>query len=106
MTRDDDERVADIVRAIGRLQDIVTEGREAFDDSHILQAAAIYNIQVIGEATSRLSDAFRDERPNIPWRRIIGMRNLVVHRYFDVDVALVWETLTREIPQLNSEVGN
>lgn len=105
MSRNDDELIADILAAIRRVEEIVAEGREAFDGSHVLQAAAVFNIQVIGEAASHLSEPARSAHSDVPWRRVIGMRNFVVHRYFDVDPEVVWDTATRAIPQLRRDLG-
>lgn len=99
MSRDED-RVAHIIDAAHRIAEITSRGRAAFDVDHVLQAALVYNIQVIGEAAARLSDEFRSMLEDIPWRQVIGMRNLVVHDYFDVDLDLVWQTAVRSVPDL------
>lgn len=66
MTRDE-ERVDDIRGAAGRIEEIVSQGREAFDTDHILQAALTHNIQVIGEAAVQLSEAARAQFSEVPW---------------------------------------
>ncbi len=96
----DDDRLEDIRAAVGRIADIVAGGRAAFDGDHILQAAALYNLQVIGEAAARISQQRRDELADVPWRELIGMRNIVVHEYFRVDLDQIWTTLTRDVPDL------
>ena len=67
--------------------------------------AVVRNLGVIGEAARRLPQAFVDRHPEIPWRRIVGLRNRIVHDYFNVDLDLVWETIRGELPALESELA-
>jgi uncharacterized protein with HEPN domain len=64
----------------------------------------VHNIEVIGEASRALSEAFRESHPQIPWRDIIGMRHILIHHYFDVDVDAVWTAVERDIPNLRHEI--
>ena len=59
----------------------------------------------IGELVTRLPDAFKSERPSVPWRAIVGMRNFHAHDYDNVDLELVWHTLTVEIPELEVKLN-
>ena len=72
--------------------------RADLDDDRILLFALVYAIQVIGEAASKVSTATRDAHPEIPWPAIVGMRNRLVHAYFDIDPEVVWKTATEELP--------
>jgi uncharacterized protein with HEPN domain len=62
--------------------------------------AVIRAIEVIGEATSRISPEFRKEHPDVPWQKIISMRNRLIHVYFDVDYRIVWQTVKENLPPL------
>lgn len=62
--------------------------------------AVIRSIEVIGEAASKISTEFRQEHPNIPWQKIIGMRNRLIHVYFDIDFNIVWQTVKENLPSL------
>lgn len=64
------------------------------------QAAVLYEIVVIGEAANRLSPEFREEHSAIPWKDIIGMRNILAHQYDKVDSEIVWDVIHRDIPEL------
>jgi uncharacterized protein with HEPN domain len=64
------------------------------------QAAILYRIIVIGEATKRISADFRDQHPQIPWREMAGMRDQVSHAYDRVDLAIVWDVVQYRIPEL------
>ncbi|MEE9295703.1 MAG: DUF86 domain-containing protein [Phycisphaerae bacterium] len=75
-------------------------GRAAYDADETLRLALAHLLQVVGGAARRISDAFRDQHSDIPWKGIIGMRHKVVHDYMDVDVDIVWDTVTHELPPL------
>jgi uncharacterized protein with HEPN domain len=62
--------------------------------------AIIRSVEVIGEAASRMSDQFREKHPEIPWQQIIGMRNRLIHGYFDIDYPTVWHTVKDDLPPL------
>jgi len=66
--------------------------------------AVIRCIEIIGEAAARVSDATRDSAPDVPWSAIVGMRNRLVHAYFDVDADLVWKTTSVELPVLKARL--
>ncbi|GMV99576.1 MAG: hypothetical protein AMXMBFR84_07150 [Candidatus Hydrogenedentota bacterium] len=74
--------------------------RAEFDANVDLRDALAYRIQNIGEAASRLSTAFRETHPNVPWKKIVGMRHRIVHDYLSVDFDLVWEVATTNVRQL------
>ena len=95
---------------IGRLQDILQAGRliasyvrdateEAFAENTQQQDAVIRRIEIIGEATRHLSENSRQAIPELPFRKMRGMRNIVAHDYASVDVHLVWEVATIHVPE-------
>jgi uncharacterized protein with HEPN domain len=80
------------------------ETRESLTADEKLQLAIVRLIEIIGEAASRISDEFRDEHSQIPWVAIRGMRNRLVHAYFDIDLDVVWNTITTAIPVLINQL--
>ncbi len=74
--------------------------RDDLDSDRMLLFAVVRAIEVIGEAAGRVSDDVRTTHPSIPWTAIVGMRNRLVHGYFDIDKSVVWRTATEEIPAL------
>ncbi|MEO1393153.1 MAG: HepT-like ribonuclease domain-containing protein [Cyanobacteria bacterium J06634_5] len=60
----------------------------------------MYEIIVIGEAANRLSEEFRLEHSNIPWKEIVGMRNILAHQYETVDAEVVWDAAVQDVPDL------
>lgn len=101
----DPELVRHIVAAVGRLSELVDGGRAAFDESWILQSAAERQLQIIGEAAGNLSDELRGRLPGLPFAEARGMKNVVTHRYFDVDHNLVWKAMSQDAPQFASELA-
>lgn len=63
-------------------------------------------MEIIGEAANNLSEDSRQQMPEIPWKDIIGMRNILIHVYFKVDLETVWETIQSELPELIKTVEN
>ena len=81
-------------------QFIAGRSRSDLDTDRMLLFAVVRAIEVVGEAASKLSEEFRAAHPGIPWRAIVGMRNRLIHAYFDIDSQTVWETTTQELPPI------
>ncbi|NOZ56075.1 MAG: DUF86 domain-containing protein [Calditrichaeota bacterium] len=79
--------------------------RESFLRSRVVQDAVIRQLEVIGEATRHLSREFRSAHPAIPWSEIAGMRDKLIHDYFGVDLEVVWETASRDVPALREKLS-
>lgn len=86
--------------AIRQVLEYTREGRDGFFADRKTQDAVVRNLEIIGEAVKRLSAPFRSQQADIPWKRIAGMRDKVIHDYFGVDFRLVWETVDKELPGL------
>ena len=72
-----------------------------FYKDKLLQDGVIRQLEIIGEASSNLSEDFRQQHSNIPWEDITGMRNMLIHEYYRVDLAEVWSTVNQDLPELN-----
>jgi len=70
----------------------------------MLRVWCLHHIVIIGEAAARISNATREQHPDLPWRRVIGMRNAVVHAYFQVDWEEVWNVVEHDLASLRSAV--
>ena len=78
--------------------------RENFIESALIQDAVIRRIEIIGEATKNISMEFRSKHPDIPWRSMAGMRDVLIHEYFGVDLILIWDTVINKIPKLKMQI--
>ena len=79
-------------------------GRDAFAHDELIQTWIVHHVQIIGEACSLVSEGFKASHPEIPWKKIIGMRNVLVHHYFGIDEDLVWDAVERELPDLKRAI--
>jgi uncharacterized protein with HEPN domain len=97
-----DERVylLHALEAIDAIQRYTVDGRDAFFADPKTQDAVIRNVEVIGQAVKGIPDQTRALEPDVPWRQIAGMRDKLIHEYFGVDLALVWDVVERELPVL------
>ena len=77
---------------------------EQFSTNFMVIEACLYNIQVIGEAVSRLPEGIKNKYVNVPWPLIKGMRNRLIHEYFGTDLSLVWNVIKNELPALKTEL--
>jgi uncharacterized protein with HEPN domain len=102
--RDDRERLLDIKEAIGNIKKYSVKGRRTFEEEELVQNWIIHHLQIIGEAAVKISDDFQEQHPDIPWPKIIGMRNILVHDYFRIDINAVWAVMENDIPQLEQQI--
>ena len=72
----------------------------SFLDDTQIQDAVIRRLEIIGEASRRISPQTKTTYPGIPWNEMIGMRNMMIHDYDDVDLEIVWDTIQRDLPRL------
>lgn len=98
--RDPGERLRDILEAIAAIERYRDRTKAAFEQDELLQVWFLHHLQIIGEAARALSEDVRARAPGIPWHKIVGMRNVLVHGYFHIDTDIVWETATRDLPAL------
>lgn len=93
-----------VIECIGRIAEDSAPGRDAVFASRTRQDAIVRNLQILCESTQRIDQAHKDLHPEINWMSIAGMRNVLVHDYFEVDFQTVWDVVTRDLPSLNSAI--
>ena len=92
--------VQHVIACIGRIAEDSALGRDAVFASRTLQDAIVRNLQVLCESTQRIDEPHKERHPDINWTSIAGMRNVLVHDYFEVDFEAVWNVVARDLAPL------
>lgn len=97
----DPESLIDILTALRRILRY-TDGidRIALENDDEKLSAVLYQITIMGEATKRLSPTLRQQHPQIPWREMAGMRDVIVHEYDQLDFEVIWDVVHNKLPEL------
>jgi uncharacterized protein with HEPN domain len=98
--RDIRERVLDILESIERIEKYGRGGREEFERNELVQVWILHHLQILGEAANVLRPEIQQDHPEIPWASIVGMRNILVHQYFEIDIDIVWSVVENDLPRL------
>lgn len=98
---------ADVIRlqhmldaALEAMEFVENHSRDDLDTNRMLSRAIVHDIELVGEAASRVSPQTQIDFPSVPWSSIICMRNRLIHGYFDIDLDRVWDTITDDLPLL------
>ncbi len=75
-----------------------------FKKDELVMDAVIRNFEIIGEASNHVPLVIQNAHPHIPWRRVIGLRNVLIHEYFGVDANAVWQTVHIDLPKLKQQL--
>lgn len=89
-----------------RIAEYTSAGRDAYFADRKTQDAVSRNLEIVGEAAKQLSMEVRNAQPSIPWKRIAGMRDVLIHQYFGVDLAIVWAVLEQHLDPLRTAVDD
>ena len=101
MLRTDKVRVRHILDASKEAVEFAKgRSRAELDSDRKLNLSLVRLLEVIGEAARGISDEFRTQHPELPWKKMVGMRDRLIHGYYDVDLDVVWETVTEDLPGL------
>ena len=91
--------------ALERILSYTAQGKQAFFADPRTQDAVIRNLEVVGEAVKNLSESLKVRHATIPWKRIAGMRDKMIHEYFGVNLQLVWDAIEQEVPRLQQKIA-
>ena len=101
----DEQRIEHIWHCLSRIRAVAaTTSREDLPDNESAQESLFFNLMVLGEAANHLSDEFYAAHPEIPWSKIIGMRNVLIHDYSDIDFDIAWRVVSHDIGELALQI--
>ena len=97
--------IDDIKDSVKKIEIYTQEiSKKVFESDEKTIDAVVRNLEIIGEAVSQLPKSFKEKHKDIPWRKIIGMRNKVIHEYFGIDWDILWDTIQDDIPELKKQI--
>lgn len=97
--------VEDILMAMNKIERYIKGlTYETFVENDMAIDAVIRNLEIIGEASKNLPEEVKVKYPDIPWKRMVGLRNIAIHEYFGVDLEIIWEIITRNLPETKPKI--
>ena len=102
--RDDRFYLLHVAECISKVEEYVAGGQDSFMETTLIQDAVLRNLQILGESAGRISVEARAKYPDVDWRGIIGLRNVIVHDYLGVTLIRIWEVIEHNLPILKYQV--
>ena len=95
----------DILSAIARIGEYTAKGKENFFAHGLVQDGVIRQLSIIGEASTKLPMTLKTQHPEIPWKEVTAMRNIIVHDYSEINLERIWGTIERDLPVLRKAIA-
>jgi len=103
--KDDSLYIDHILQSINNILDYTKDlNKKDFSKSKLVQDAVIRNFEIIGEATKKVSDDYKQVHFEVPWKAISGMRDKLIHDYIGVDIEVIWKTIKEDLPPLKKKL--
>ncbi len=90
--------------ALADIKEYTAEGKRIFFDTKMIQDAVIRNLEIIGEAVKNISHVTREQHPDIPWKQLAGLRDILIHQYFGIDLDTIWLVVENRLPVLSEQI--
>jgi uncharacterized protein with HEPN domain len=102
--KDDRFYLIQVSEDIARIEKFTADGKAAFSASELIQGAVLHYLQTLGEAIKRLSVPLRSHYPDVAWRGIVALRNVLVHDYLEIDLDGIWDIVEKDLPVLKKQI--
>jgi uncharacterized protein with HEPN domain len=106
MRREYKAYIKDILESIGRIEKY-TEGMNyaGFAKDKLVQDGVARNLEIIGESVKNIPETVKEENPEIEWKKIAGLRDILIHAYFGIDASIIWNVVKSKLPELKEKVS-
>ena len=95
----------DIIESINKIEEYTTDLSYAdFEENNLITDAVVRNIEIIGEASKNIPSEVKNQFPDMPWQKLRGIRNRIVHDYFDIDRTIIWYIISNELSPLKKSL--
>jgi len=103
--RDSDLLIHDMLSAIRQIESYIAgQDHDSFLHDRKTIDAVVRNLEVLGEASRQLPQEFITQQPHVPWRLLAGLRNRIVHDYFGLDLEIIWQIISQDLPPLKTQL--
>ena len=102
--KDDKVFLQNILECIVKIEKYTNDGKEKFMSSDLIQDAVHRNLEIIGEATKKISQVTTEQHQEIPWRQMAGLCDVLIHDYMGIDLYIVWNVVHNELPKLKLNI--
>lgn len=102
----DEARLKHVIDAISEIQSYIENSNlEEFSNNSMRKYATIKQLEIIGEAANHISNKIKEEYPEVEWREIIGLRNILIHEYFGIDENVIWGIISKDLPVVKRQIS-